>query len=261
VNLLDARIVLRPRKLSEILDLAFLYAHAARKQTRRLSLSTLLPAFLACLALRYLAHLSWVWVWIIAYGLSSLCMAPFTILASRLLFADRTSTRKVWKDFGRGLGRILWARLGAMFMCAAGAALALVFLPLAMAHSLFLDEAILLEQMKLSGAFSRASAVVRRQLSPAQFFGLTTLVVRFLAVVFVDLVGGLFLEYVLQWDQGKSGLWSDGGSPLALLGLFWVVPYLASAKFLLYIDLRTRKEGWDLQLKLTAFAQADSEDA
>jgi hypothetical protein len=46
---------------------------------------------------------------------------------------------------------------------------------------------------------------------------------------------------------------------LALLGLFWVVPYLATAKFLLYIDLRTRKEGWDLQLKLAAFSQAESE--
>jgi hypothetical protein len=48
---------------------------------------------------------------------------------------------------------------------------------------------------------------------------------------------------------------------LALLGLFWVVPYLASAKFLLYIDQRTRKEGWDLQLKLMSFTQVDSEDA
>jgi len=259
VNLLDARIVLRPRKLGEILDLAFLYAHASRRQTRRLSLSTLLPALLGCLALRYLAHLSWIWVWIAAYGLSSLCMAPFTLLASRLLFAERTSTRRVWKDFARGVGTLLLARLAAIVMNALGAAAILVFLPLAMAHTLFLDEAILLEQMPLSRAFSRASAVVRRQLSPAQVFGLVQVGVRLLAVIFVDFVGGLFLEYVLQWDLGKSGLWNEGGSALALMGLFWVVPYLACAKFLLYIDLRTRKEGWDLQLQLMSFAQSEGE--
>jgi hypothetical protein len=259
VNLLDARIVLRPRQLGEILDLAFLYAHASRRQTRRLSLSTLLPAFLACLGLRYLAHLSWLWVWIIAYGLASVCLAPFTLLASRLLFAERTSTRRVWKDFARGLLSLSLARLAALFMQAAGAALILLFLPLAMAHTLFLDEAILLERMPLSRAFSRASAVVRRQLAPAQFFGLAALLLRFLAVVFVDFVGRLFLEYVLQWDLGSSGLWSEGGSALALLGLFGVVPYLAYAKFLLYIDLRTRKEGWDLQLQLMSFAQSEGD--
>jgi hypothetical protein len=53
-------------------------------------------------------------------------------------------------------------------------------------------------------------------------------------------------------------LWSDGGSAYAVAGALLSAPFVASASFLGYIDLRTRKEGWDIQLRLAALA--DSED-
>src|SRR5262249_35478591 len=44
-----------------------------------------------------------------------------------------------------------------------------------------------------------------------------------------------------------EGLWTDGGSLYALLGFWLSVPLCAVVRYLAYVDLRTRKEGWDLQ--------------
>jgi hypothetical protein len=37
-------------------------------------------------------------------------------------------------------------------------------------------------------------------------------------------------------------------------------PFVASASFLGYIDMRTRKEGWDIQLRFMALADADGKE-
>ena len=49
-------------------------------------------------------------------------------------------------------------------------------------------------------------------------------------------------------------LFVEGGSAYALLGFFLSVPVVSAARFLQYIDVRTRKEGWDIQLRFTAIA-------
>ena len=49
------------------------------------------------------------------------------------------------------------------------------------------------------------------------------------------------------------------GSALALAAYWLFVPYLATARFLLYIDVRTRAEGWDVQTRFAAIAARGEE--
>ena len=56
-------------------------------------------------------------------------------------------------------------------------------------------------------------------------------------------------------------MWTEGGGVLATLGLFAAVPYLATARFFLYLNVRTRAEGWDIQTRFAAIAARADEDA
>ena len=62
-------------------------------------------------------------------------------------------------------------------------------------------------------------------------------------------------RYVLQLGHPTGSLWNDGGSGFAVLGALLAVPLGAAMRFLGYIDLRTRKEGWDIQLRFVALAE------
>lgn len=46
----------------------------------------------------------------------------------------------------------------------------------------------------------------------------------------------------------------DGGSALALLGWWLSVPFVATARFFVYLDIRTRSEGWDIQTRFAGIA-------
>ena len=43
-----------------------------------------------------------------------------------------------------------------------------------------------------------------------------------------------------------------------MLGALLCIPVAAAMRFLYYIDLRTRKEGWDIQLRFVALAEQAS---
>src|SRR5262249_4133402 len=59
----------------------------------------------------------------------------------------------------------------------------------------------------------------------------------------------------LQLGVPAGELWTDGGSGFAVLGALLAVPVVAAVRFLGYVDLRTRKEGWDIQLRFVALAE------
>ena len=61
--------------------------------------------------------------------------------------------------------------------------------------------------------------------------------------------------FVLQLGHPTGELFEHGGSGFAVLGALLAVPLAAAMRFLGYIDLRTRKEGWDIQLRFVALAE------
>ena len=65
---------------------------------------------------------------------------------------------------------------------------------------------------------------------------------------------GQGLISLLELPAVFGSLFDDGGSVMALLGLFASIPFLTGARFLTYIDNRTRRDGWDVQVRLMTLA-------
>ena len=65
---------------------------------------------------------------------------------------------------------------------------------------------------------------------------------------------------MLQLGQPFGSLWPNGGSLYAIFGLFASIPLCATTRFLAYIDARTRRDGWDIQVRFMAI-QAEAEQS
>jgi hypothetical protein len=256
MNLARCQVVLRARGIGEILDLASLIAFShALGLYARLAIFALLPAYGACLALRYALGLDWVFVWLIAVPMASYCQGVFTIAAGRWLFAEGIGVGHVLKAFAAravsffGAWFIRWMALA--FLTLMG------LLPGALPGTLllFVPEAALLELASPFEAQGRSSQCSRfdrgRALLMWACLALSVLAFVGLAEVLCD---GL-VDGILQLGEPFETLWPDGGSPYALLGLFLSAPYVATARFLMYIDGRTRGDGWDIQVKFMAISR------
>jgi hypothetical protein len=81
---------------------------------------------------------------------------------------------------------------------------------------------------------------------------LVSLVLRSTTVVVCEVVGQAVTNDVLQLGHPFGVLWADGGSYFALIGLVLSSPLVAGFSFFTYVDQRTRKEGWDIQLAFVA---------
>ena len=123
------------------------------------------------------------------------------------------------------------------------------------AHAVHAVEVVLLERQPLRASLRRANLLMSSWRSEA----LIQLLVAALVVVAGSLVVALAGAQVIRllfWSWLESGgeawqFWFHPGmSPLAILLPWPFVAYLATVRFLAYIDLRTRREGWELELEL-----------
>jgi len=73
------------------------------------------------------------------------------------------------------------------------------------------------------------------------------------AVFLGDFAGRSILGDLLEADAPEP-LLTTGGGLLPLVGFWLFVPYLATARFFVYLDMRTRAEGWDIQTRFAAIA-------
>jgi len=248
MNLGDARVVLRPRSLPDVIDLTLRVCHSTHLKAYAIwSSLTLLPAFLLCVAARVKLGWEWLGVWLLAVVLAGVLQGVFTIGASRLLFSREVSTGQVLGRFLRRLPSYLLTLLilRVVMVCSFVLAPLVPFLP-------FVHEASLLEDASLRKAMSRTQKLTQRSLGRVIELALFSLAALAAAVVGAEVIGHTLASFVLEIQTPLGSLWEEGGSVFALAGLFIAVPYLATLRFLTYIDLRTRKEGWDLQLELSA---------
>jgi hypothetical protein len=260
MNLGASAIVLRPRTLAEILDLACrLCISLAFGLYTRLSAAVLLPLFAGCLALRYALSFPWAAVWVIAILTGSFVQGVFTVAVGRLLFSEELGARKVFRLFLQRLGPYLGMTLlrGLLF----GAAIAPAFLavPFLWPRLVFVHEASLLEGAGPSEAIRRSSRFASGR-GPSVFGALLALLFTQAGFVIVaELLGHGLVEQVLQLGKPFGSLLQSGGSPYALAGYFLSIPYVATARFLDYVDARTRSDGWDIQLRFMAIAARDED--
>ncbi len=274
-----AHVVLRDRALVDVFDLAvrFVAAHAARLWRPMLAL--LAPGFALC----WLVGVShgWIAAWIAALALGMVAQAPFTLFASRLVFDDRASLSGALRDSVRAASALVVVRAAQAALPASAAlllalavgsenkaaiALAALFCVLIGLVSLWLGalfvfapEAAMLERGGATASLRRARALSGSSPSDA----LLTLVAIALVVASMVLVaeyaGRSLLEDLLQVDAPPA-LIEVGGSPLALAGFWLSVPYVAVARLLAYLNVRTRVEAWDVQTRFFALA-ARAQDA
>ena len=119
-------------------------------------------------------------------------------------------------------------------------------------------EAVLLERHGISDALARARRFAFGHYD-VLFRVLLAQGVAFVGgAVLADQLGGALLDFGLQLGRPFGALF-EGGSLSALLGLFAAVPFVASARFLQYIDGRTRRDGWDIQLAFLALGPDETE--
>jgi hypothetical protein len=257
VNLGRARVVLRLRPLTDVLDLALRVCAESAGTYRKLSLALLVPALAICASLRYFAGWSWWWVWLIAIAFGSALQGAFTIAVGQLLFEEAAPTRTLLGRFGRRLPAYLGTLFGTRLLLAISAFTVALY-PILWIRFCFVPETVLLEGASPGRAISRASRFVRRY--GGAVFGLWfwTVVAQLAWTIGVELIGQGVTNEVFQLGEPFGSLFSDGGSLFALAGYFASIPFVATARFLEYIDIRTRKEGWDIQLKFSALAAADS---
>jgi hypothetical protein len=251
MDLREVRVVLRERRLLDVLDLAirFLVAHALPYAT--LSAIVLVPS--GVLTLVVAINSGWVLGWMTGIAMATLAEIPFTILGSRLVFMEDAPLESVLAASVRKAPRLLFAKLAQAIAILAGASAFLIPGAWIAATSFFLAEVILLEESTVGAAFSRAQRLVAGRFGDA-----------LMAMLLID---GLHAVAVWVGDRAFSSLLNDllqitpppplgepGGGVLGLVAFFLVVPFAATARLFAYLDLRTRTEGWDVQVRFAALA-------
>ena len=262
----QARVVLRPRTTAEILDLALRFASdPAAAIYAKLAALTLLPAWMLCMASHWVLGWKWEFVWLLALAFVTPLQGVFTIAVGKLMFAEQVTVGEILREYLRRfpayLGTLLLTRL---YIAAASVLAVLVIPPLwAWGRSFHVHEACLLERAGASDAIKRAARMVEHRIFNAagSLLLLTFATAGFVGVAEALINRGLF-DFVLQIGMPFGSLFDEGGSAPALFGLFFAVPYWATARFLAYVDLRTRRDGWDVQLRFMALAtEGNSEEA
>ena len=258
MNLFAARVSLRARSLTEVLDLAAPFCLQNARLLAALSLIMLLPVAAVIAGLRLGLGWSWPAVWAAGFGLACLAEGAFTVALGEALFRrpdDLRAAPAVARFVRRlpALAAVHLTRLVVLGLCAT------LVLPVFLEGPrwLFPVEAVLLENAPVSQAVRRSRSLGQRRTGFCLGLAAALLVLPAAAVVLVDLVGGQLLSSVFQLGQPLGSLFDDGGSGFAVLGLLLSVPLSAATRFLGYIDLRTRSEGWDIQLRFAAWAERD----
>lgn len=259
MNVWEARVVVRERSLAELVDLAVRFSLVLGGGLYlRLGACLLLPAYGLCWSLLHWG-VSPVWVGLLGVALFSLLQLPFTVAAGRLMFSADVSPGLVVSSSARLLFRMLIARCLALLLVAGGTLIVIVA-PLVVARALFMGEIIVLEGASAMGAYRRATRFSSGRVPESFGVWLALLVTSgaFIAVcqIFASALAaeGLPIEALPSVWDGLN--WQAG-----LAGLFLSAPLVATLRFLAYIDNRTRREGWDIQVRFLELGRALSEAA
>jgi hypothetical protein len=258
LDLSRTRVVLRERALLDVFDLAlrFIAEHGAGYAR---TAALVLPPFVVASIL-----LGRAWgataAWCFAIGVSTFAAAPFTLLASRLVFEDDVRATAV---IGAAL-RSGWTivRLRAVVLAGAlvGGSVLLVPGVWSATVTTFVIEVATLERSTVRGALARSAALVRRATGEAAM-GLLLLCFLHAAAALSAESGGRAIIGVLLESRAPASVWTEGWSWLTLAGFWAFVPYAATVRLFVYLDIRTRSEGWDIQTRFVALAARPTADA
>lgn len=258
----SATIVIEPRSVGACLDLASLFYREHVKGVLALTLGFGLPACLLAFAIAFATDYGLLWSIVIFLTFSPFLGAALVAAAGPRVFGEPFSLaaalRAVWSQFGQLVYAIVITRalLGlSVFLCVFPAIYPAVYYG-------FSSEVLLLEQLGGRRSRERLSELVRHisfdllvRLLVLIGFTLVVVVSLFLLVdQLLDTLLGLPLVYGRAtnkyWGQEVLNLFSYDPWVIAVLwGIVWLVyPLVRLGWFFCYLDVRIRKEGWDVEL-------------
>lgn len=196
-----------------------------------------------------------------------LAAAPATVYLGQALFNRQPSWRRILQILGQSLPQLLaYQVVGrgflvpvALFAPEGFSAIAvlglLVFWPYLFVRRPYLNEVILLEQNPMRAARRDAMTSLRR--SKVLHAGQTDdLIARWLAGTSVGLLlfgclwAAVWVARAMLLGELESGEWMF--TLIFQLVLWAVVGYCTVVRFLSYLDLRIRREGWEVELAMRA---------
>jgi hypothetical protein len=261
VQLDDNRIAIRERDFLELLDLALRVVRAHAWPLAAALACGVVPAM--CLNAWLLAGLAepgfddpfplgymWLMLWLVIWELP-LVTAPVTLYLGRALFSERPRPAEMGRNL---LGSLPQMALYQVVLRAFLVPLVFTwFFPFAVWP--YLSEVILLERNPLWRRRTGRMTTHRRNLALHGGY-VAELLLRWIASVLVGLL--LFLTLWLSiWLIGGMLLneWEWSGATYTVcypLAMWIVIGFFAVVRFLAYLDLRIRREGWDVELLLRA---------
>jgi len=249
MDLSRTRVVLREREVIDVADLAlrFVVEHGGGYAK---TAALVLPPFVAASVLVSRAE-GWVAGWLFALFTATFAGAPFTVLASRLVFEDDVRVLSAIGVAARATWRLFRLRVATFWL---GNALIPIGVGIwFLTASLFVVEVTVLERAAPRAAIARSRRIAGRESGVALMALLLLTLLHVTVVLVADVAGRTVISAIFE-SRPPAPMWTDGWSALSLLGFWLFVPYAATARFFYYLDVRTRSEGWDIQTRFTALA-------
>ncbi len=260
-------IAIRERNLPEILDLAL---SVLRTQGLPLVIALALGALPMALLNDWLLHDSIAFTYYESDALFEyvaqmlllvavempLAAAPATLYLGQSMFHEKTSLRQLLRDLVRSLPQMLVLQGALRGLCIG---LFVLVIPPALPYVAwpYLSEIILLERNPLFARRHGRLTTLRRS-RMLHFGSIGDLLARWLASAACGalLTVAVWMALWVVLSQLAGG-WIETETSLRVLfpiGLWTVASYFAVVRFLSYLDLRIRREGWEVELALRAEA-------
>ena len=247
MNVWEARVVVRERGLAEIVDLAVRFSLILGAGLyARLSACLLLPAYALCWWLLERGVDTGL-VWVLALASFSLLQLPFTVAAGRLLFSAEVSLRDVLSSSLRLAFRATAARILSLLLFVGGS-LIVFAAPFTIARALYMGEVVVLEGAGPLAAYRRTTRLTYRHVAKAFLVWLSIVATSLACVAVVAILARSLAAEGLAIDALPE-VWGGFSPAAGIAGLFLSLPLVATLRFLAYIDIRTRREGWDIQVR------------
>ncbi len=249
--MIRSTVALRDRDLLDVFDLAVRFAARHGRKLAIVCAVSFLPGFAICVLAR--EALEPIALWPLALLFVVLGEVPLVALASRLVF-DESATAKDGLAIGlNALPRILGVRI--LQTLAIGVSSIAILAPL-WVHGilLFAPEVALLERASPMQACMRSQRLASRSTGESVLGAALLMAAQVLAAPIGDYVGRATIGQLFDATPPPP-IWDDPSSVVALFGFFAAAPLLALLRFFLYLNVRTRVEGWDVQTRFVAIAQ------